>query len=195
MSFNDFMTDTIVIRKQNGEVIEGFKASVQATNIFLNRSDVLIEPLDLIERKASNGAVETYEVQDPGFNESFGGIEAHYQMRVRKLGLPEAKEKVQSITYNISGHNTRINHSSFQDNSSNTVNVGGDLREYMDALKEIVASISDTGKRQEASELLDAVEIQLVKEKPSRSVVKTLLEALPAVTGIAQLTTAILALL
>ena len=87
MSFDDFMTDSIIVRKQNGDVLEGLKASVQRDKIFLGRSNVLIEPRDLIERRMSNGAVETFEVIDPGFNEAFHGIEAHYQMSVRKLGL------------------------------------------------------------------------------------------------------------
>ncbi|MFS9669247.1 hypothetical protein, partial [Klebsiella pneumoniae] len=62
MSFDDFMTDSIIVRKQNGDVLEGLKASVQRDAVFLNRSDVLVEPRDLIERRTSNGAVETFEV-------------------------------------------------------------------------------------------------------------------------------------
>lgn len=51
MSFDDFMTDSIIVRKQNGDVLEGLKASVQRDKIFLGRSNVLIEPRDLIERR------------------------------------------------------------------------------------------------------------------------------------------------
>jgi hypothetical protein len=115
MSFDDFMTDEISVRKQNGDLLEGLKASVQRDKIFLDRSDVLIEPKDLIERRASNGAVETFEVIDPGFQEAFHGIEAHYQMSVRKLGLPEAKQRIERITYNITGHNARINNHSIDE--------------------------------------------------------------------------------
>lgn len=42
MSFDDFMTDSIIVRKQNGDVLEGLKASVQRDAVFLNRSDVLV---------------------------------------------------------------------------------------------------------------------------------------------------------
>lgn len=191
MSFDDFMTDNINVRKQNGDLLEGLKASVQSNKIFLNRSDVLIEPKDLIERRSSNGAVETFEVIDPGFNEAFHGIEAHYQMSVRKLGLPEAKRRVESITYNISGHNARINNHSV-DQSTNTVNIGADLREYIDGLRQVIQGLADAQQKQEAMEIVDAVEEQLASPKPSKTVVSTLLKALPHAASIATLASAII---
>ncbi|MBB5217577.1 hypothetical protein [Parapusillimonas granuli] len=191
MSFDDFMTDDISVRKQNGDLLEGLKASVQHNKIFLNRSDVLIEPRDLIERRASNGAVETFEVIDPGFQEAFHGIEAHYQMSVRKLGLPEAKQRIESITYNITGHNARINNHSV-DQSTNTMNIGPDLREYVDGLRQVVQSLTDAQQKRDALEVVDAVEAQLASSKPSKVVVSTLLKALPHVASIATLASAII---
>lgn len=157
MSFDDFMTDNINVRKQNGDLLEGLKASVQSSKIFLNRSDVLIEPRDLIERRSSNGAVETFEVIDPGFHEAFHGIKAHYQMSVRKLGIPEAKQRIESITYHVTGNNARINNHSV-DQSTNTVNIGADLREYIEGLRKVVQSLADAQQRQDALEIVDAVE-------------------------------------
>ena len=194
MSFDDFMTDNIMVRKQNGDVLEGLKASVQRDKIFLDRSNVLIEPRDLIERRMSNGAVETFEVIDPGFNEAFHGIEAHYQMSVRKLGLPEAKQRVESITYNITGYNARINNHSI-DQSSNTVNIGTDLSEHLDGLRQVVHSLTDGQQKQGALEIVDAVALQLASPKPSKTVVSTLLKALPHVTSIATLASAIISAL
>ncbi len=194
MPFDDFMTDNIIVRKQNGDVLEGLKASVQRNQIFLERSDVLVEPRDLIERRMSNGAVETFEVIDPGFHESFHGIEAHYQMSVRKLGLPEAKQRVESITYNITGHNARINNHSV-DQSTNTVNIGADPREYIDGLRQVIQSLTDAQQKQDALEIVDAVEVQLALPKPSKTVVSTLLKALPHVASIATLASAIISTL
>lgn len=194
MSFDDFMTDSISVRKQNGDVLEGLKASVQRDAVFLNRSDVLVEPRDLIERRTSNGAVETFEVIDPGFHEAFHGIKAHYQMSVRKLGLPEAKQRVESITYNITGHNTRVNNHSV-DQSTNTVNLGADLREYINGLRQVVQSLSDAQQRQGALEIVDAVEVQLASEKPSKTVVSSLLNALPHLASITTLASAIISAL
>ncbi len=194
MSFDDFMTDNIIVRKQSGELLEGLKASVQRDKIFLERSDVLIEPRDLIERHTSNGAVETFEVIDPGFYEAFHGIKAHYQMSVRKLGLPEAKQRVDSIIYNITGHNARINNHSI-DQSTNTVNIGTDLREYINGLRQVIQSLTDAQQKQDALEIVDAVEVQLALPKPSRTVVSTLLNALPHLASIATLASAIISAL
>src|SRR5690606_36388922 len=89
MSFDDFMTDSISILKKDGKRLTNLRASVQSQEVLINRSDILIETGDLIERTMSNGGVETFEVIDPGFQERFHGIEAHYQMKVKKLGIPE----------------------------------------------------------------------------------------------------------
>ncbi|OZI28906.1 hypothetical protein CEG14_23570 [Bordetella genomosp. 1] len=191
MSFDDFMTDDISVRKQNGDLLEGLKASVQRDKIFLDRSDVLIEPRDLIERRASNGAVETFEVIDPGFHEAFHGIEAHYQMSVRKLGLPEAKQRIESIIYNITGHNARINNHSV-DKSTNVITIGADFRDYIDGLRQVVQSLTDAKQKQDALEIVNAVEAQLASPKPSKTVVSTLLNALPHVASIATLASAII---
>lgn len=194
MSFDDFMTDTIAVRKLNGERIDGLKASVQAKKIFLERSDVLIEPGDLIERQMSNGAVETFEVIDPGFREAWSGFKAHYQMSVNKLGLPEAKRRIESITYNIVGHNARVNNHSI-DQSTNSVAVGADFREYIDALRGIIQSQVESSERHNSMEIVDAVESHLASPKPSKVVVSTLLAALPHVASIASLASAIVSAL
>lgn len=191
MSFDDFMTDSIIVRKQNGELLEGLKASVQSDKIFLERSDVLIEPRDLIERRMSNGTVETFEVIDPGFFEAFHGFQAHYQMSVRKLGLPEAKQRVERITYNITGHNARINNHSV-DQSTNTVNIGTDLREYIEGLRQIIQSLTDAQQKQDALEIVNAVEVQLASPEPSKAVVSSLLKALPNLASIVTLASAII---
>jgi len=191
MSFSDFMTDKITVRKSTGEVIDNLKASVQSNKVFLDRSDILIEPGDLIERKMSNGGVETFDVIDPGFQEAFHGIDAHYQMKVKKLGLPEAKQRTQTITYNITGHNARINHDSV-DNSTNSVNIGVELQEYLTALRQIVETIDDTIQKREAAEILDSVESQLAMPKPSKTVISVLLSALPHIASISSLASAII---
>ena len=91
MPFDDLMNDIVKVLKQDGVIISDIKSSVQKDKIFIQRSDILIETGDLIQRSMSNGAEETYKVIDPGFHEKFHGIPAGYQMDVIKLGLPEAK--------------------------------------------------------------------------------------------------------
>lgn len=186
MTFSDMLNDNVTLLKRNGDRVEGIKASVQAKNIFINRSDILIETGDLIQRNMSNGGEETYEVIDPGFHESFHGIEAHYQMTHRKLGLPEAKAAVQSITYNISGANARVNNHS-TDNSVNTVNINPNVAEHISMLRQEVKRLVPDQEQQPALEVVDAIEGQFESNAPSKVVVKTLLGALPSAGSIASI--------
>ena len=186
MTFSDMLNDNVTLLKKNGDRVEGIKASVQSKKIFINRSYILIETGDLIQRKMSNGGEETYEVIDPGFHESFGSIEAHYQVTHRKLGLPEAKAAVQSITYHISGPNARVNNHS-TDNSVNTVNINPDVAEHISMLRHEVKRLLPDNEQQSALEVVDAIEGQFESSSPSKVVVKTLLGALPSAGGIASI--------
>ena len=187
MPFNDLLTDTVSLLKQNGEAVDGIKASVQKDKIFIQRSDLLIESGDLMRRVMSNGAEETYKVISPGFREKFHSIPAGYQMDVHKLGLPEAKSAMQNITYNISGTNNRVNQNS-TDNSINIASLSSDIQGYLDALRDEVKNLGLTQDEEIASyEVIDAVETQFKSEKPSKTVVKTLLSALPNAASIASI--------
>lgn len=195
MPFDKLMTDTVKVLKQDGEIISDIKSSVQKDKIFIQRSDILIETGDLIQRSMSNGAEETYKVRDPGYHEKFHGIPAGYQMDVIKLGLPEAKAAVQHITYNISGTNNRINQHS-TDNSVNIVTSSPELQEYIAALRNEIGRLSLPKEEQLASyEVIDAVEAQVESGKPSKAVVKTLLNGLPNAGSIAAIGSFIVSLL
>lgn len=195
MSLDDLMTDTVNVLSQSGKRIENIKASVQKNKIFIQGSDMLIESGDLIHRTMSNGAEETYEVIDPGFHEEFHGISAGYQMDVTKLGIPEAKSAVQHITYNISGTNNRLNQNS-TDNSVNIFNIHPDLQEHIEALRNEIKGLDlPEGETAAFYEVIDAVEAQMTSEKPSKTVVKTLLDGLPNVGSIASIGSFIVSLL
>ena len=71
MPFKALLTDTVSLIKQDGTTVDGIKASVQTNKIFIQGQKPLIESGDLIQRKMSNGAEETFEVIDPGFHEKF----------------------------------------------------------------------------------------------------------------------------
>ncbi|EJG0635939.1 hypothetical protein C4G38_RS23010 [Vibrio parahaemolyticus] len=196
MPFSDMMKDKIQVLKSDGTTSPEMNASVQSKGIYLMRSDFLVEPHDLIQRVMSNGGTETFKVIDPGFHEGMGGaIPAHYQMKVQKLGLPEAEKAVQSITYNISGANARVNNNS-TDNSTNVVNINNDLQEALSALKSEVErlNISDS-EREEAYEVVDAIDAQCQNEKPSKVVVNALVKSLPAAASISSIGSLIVSLL
>lgn len=194
MSFESLLTDRVSVLKSDGSRFENIAASVQSTKVFINQATPLIEPGDLIVRKMSNGGEETMRVIDPGFHEQFHGIPAGYQITVEKLGLPDAKKAVQSITYNVHGNNARINHQSF-DNSVNFVQgsdeVGNLIAELRQAIEKAGLSASD---KAEASDIVEAVEAHFKSSKPKRSVVAAMLAALPDVASIATTISALISL-
>jgi hypothetical protein len=195
MNISELMNDTVDLLKGNGTKVSGLRASVQRTKIFMDAGKLLIESGDLIQRRMSNGAEDTYQVIDPGFHEAFGGIPANYQMEVKKLGIPEAKQAVQSITYNITGHNTRINQNSL-DNSTNVVHIDARATKYLAALRTEIdrLQVSDQEKTT-ANEVLDSVEEQFKSAKPKKSVVSALLNLLPHVANITSIIADIVGLL
>jgi hypothetical protein len=191
MPFADMMNDTIDLLKSDGTRRTGLKASVQKSKVFMDANDILVEPQDLSIRKMSNGAEETYRVIDPGFYEEFHGIKAHYQMEVQKLGLPEAKSAVQSITYNSTGNNARVTQNSI-DNSTNVVQIDARAIQYVEALrKEIDGSYLSASEKAEANEVLDEVDSAFRSGNPKRSVVTALLKALPQVANVASIVSAL----
>ena len=196
MSISDLMTDTVKVLKKNGEVIEQVMASVQKNKIFIGRADVLIESGDLIQQSMSNGAEETYKVIDPGFHEKFHSIPAGYQMDVKKLGLPEAKSAVQHRTYNISGTNNRVNQNSVDNSLNNSINISSELSTNILVLRKEIKNIGLSETEQMTSnEIIDTVEAEFKKEKPSKTVVEALLNALPKAGNIASIGSLIVSLL
>lgn len=189
--FEELLNDTISLRKKNGDCFYPIKASVQRNKIFIDRSDILIETGDLITRKMSNSGEETYEVIDPVFHENFHGIPAHYQIDVKKLGVPQAKEAIQNITYNISGKITRFNQNSV-DLSTNTVNVKQELINHVNDLR---AEVKRLELSKEVVELVNAIEGQVYSEDPSKSVVSSLINSLPKLGNIASICSLIIAAL
>jgi hypothetical protein len=195
MPFDDMMNDTIDLLKSDGTKKAGLKASVQRNKVFMAAKGALVEPHDLIIRRMSNGAEETYRVIDPGFHEDFHGIQAHYQMEVHKLGLPEARSAVQSITYNITGNNARINQNSV-DNSTNTVQIDARAIQYIEELrKEIDGSGLSNSEKTEAHEIVDEVDSAFRSGNPKKSVVTAMLKALPHVANVASIASAIASLI
>lgn len=188
------MTDTVSVLKQNGQTFEGIKASVQSDKIFIQGTEPLIEIGDLIRRKMSNGAEEAFRVLDPGFHEKFHSIPAGYQMRVVKLGVPEAAKAIQNITYNITGHNARINQNSV-DNSTNVVSVNPDVVELLVALRNEISRMDLSPEQMRAaSELLDTAEAQIQGGKPSKPVLSAVLKALPHAANVTAIVSSLLSM-
>ncbi len=191
MAFGRLHRDTVTLVKRNGSTIEGIKASVQSRKIFIlvmhMPGKTVIEPGDFIQRRMSTGGEETFEVINPAFYEKRGGIPANYQIEVRRLGIPEARDRIQQITYNVSGTNARINQNSV-DRSINVVAsdpvVAGKLEEIR---LEIIKLVEDENQRKDALSLVDAVAAQFTSDSPNRAAVNVLIKALPAVGNVASI--------
>lgn len=193
MSFSNMMNDQLLLRKQNGEVVEGIKSAVTPNKIITERYDIQIESGDLLVRKLPSGLEETFKIIDPVFYQGFSGISSGYNISYKKLGIPEAETEVKNITYNFHGNNARVNNDSV-DNSTNIVNMGSEISEHIELLRnEVNRLIQDKTEKSDALDVVDAIEGQLTSKKPSKIVVKTLLSALPHAGSIASVGSFLLA--
>jgi len=193
MGITALMRDKVSIQKKNGQLLSGIAAAVTGDTIVTQGADVLIEPGDLVLRKMSNGGEETFEVIDPGFHEGLDSIPPGYVMRVRKLGLPEAKAAMQNITYNVTGPNARVNHHSV-DNSSNTVNYNSEAAELIAALRVEIGRLAlPEAEKAGALDVVDAIESQVTSGTPSKAVMKALLDGLPHAASIVTIAQALAA--
>ena len=188
MPFSELMNDNVSLVKKSGERVDNIQASVQVKNIFIDRSDILIETGDLIQRKMSNGAEETYEIIDPGFHEGLFDIPAGYQMTHKKLGLPEAKKAVQNITYNNSINIHGDNHGSTIAGNNNTINNSEFNQKFTQLTQEIQRSnienknqiIQELNERKE-----DKIELQayLIKLLPITADIATIVSVIGGLLG------------
>lgn len=192
MSFAEFMNDTFDLLKQNGEKHYDIKALFDKSKIHMNNTKIFIEPGDIVQRKLSNGGIETYKVIDPHFHEGLGSIDSFYEIDVQKLGVPEAKQAIHNITYNINSTNTKIN----QNSIDNSINISIDDSEVLHLInklkKEIIDQSLTTDEKDNANEIIDGIEAEFKSEKPKKSIIKALLSSLPTVGDIASISSLIL---
>lgn len=181
-----FDRDKVDLKKVDGSGANGIVANVAGSDLIVIRSNkYIIDVGDLLTRKLSNGGEETYQVIDPKYYETTPGSSGpHYQLKVKKLGVPEARAAFQHIVYNVTGNNARVNVDSV-DNSTNIVNVHA-VGEQIEVLRKEIEKLDVSPvTKTESLEVLDAVEEHLVKDKkPKRSVVMALLDSLPKVASI-----------
>ncbi|TON79371.1 hypothetical protein CGH48_25270, partial [Vibrio parahaemolyticus] len=74
------------------------------------------------------------------------------------------------------------------DNSTNVVNENSAVAEHIDLLRaEINRLVQSTQEKQDALEIVDAIEGQFSSDKPSKAVVNTLISSLPHAGSIASI--------
>lgn len=131
----NLMNEVIVLRKQDGTEIREIQANVQRGKIFIADGTVPLEEGDTLIRQLPNGMTESYIVEDRGYYATIGGIQAHYQTKVRREGTTPGGRS--PTVWNVSGANARVNINS-QDNSTNIItitpqNVIAELRKAIEA--------------------------------------------------------------
>jgi hypothetical protein len=191
-SFDDLMTDRIIVKRQDGSESPELNAVVSRNGIHTDYSG-LIEAGDLIIRKMSNGGQETYKVIDPGFHEPFHSFPAHYQMEVVNLSRAQFDREVSQITYNINGDNNRINNNS-TDNSNNWSHRSEAFKLYDRLQNEVLAQpLLDEPEFYAAA--LTAIRQQLEAEKPNKKMIEKMIGMLPHAANVATIGSLLLGLL
>ena len=115
--FSGMLNDRVTLVKKDGTVArENISAMVQPKTIFMKDATLPIAPGDRLLRTIPSGLVEEYVVIDPGFHSRMGGIDAHFQTKVKRSDAPVSD--IKTIVNNIQGENAKVNIGSI-DNSSN----------------------------------------------------------------------------
>jgi hypothetical protein len=130
--FDELMPDTMTIHKPDGKTLEEVRGQVSGNQIIVMDGLLVIEVGDIAERRASNGLRDFFEVTDPGFHESVAGIDAHYQMRVRRISagdfqMTQKKAAASSVEEGLSSSGRKTAIRIFISHSSADVQVAKDL--------------------------------------------------------------------
>ncbi|WP_430250638.1 hypothetical protein [Neorhizobium sp. DAR64860/K0K1] len=159
--FDDFPKSDFHIVGSDGMPKGSVKGIYSAKSITVFDATARIESGDELRRKIPNGTEEAFEVLDPQFHEEFGGIPAHFQVKINRKGAFQPGTGG-NYTIQMNGHNARFNlHST--DNSTNTVN---DNRVFTELKTAISEHITDNTAR--ASLLKSVDEMSAAKaDKPS----------------------------
>lgn len=184
MSLKDCMNDKILIVKSNNKQYGPIKAYVTWEDIITYDVDIRIDAGDLLIRKLSNGGEETYTVLDPRFSEGDERRERQYRLIVRKKGIiKERPSSSASAHYHIEGDHNRFNLNS-TDNSVN-IHYFLPIQEQIEKLLDEIRKLNDEEyKKSEWIEIVEAIRNNAMSEKPSKTVIKTLLGALPPLASL-----------
>jgi AbiTii-like protein len=104
----------------------------------------------------------------------------------------EEKSNASNITYNFNGDNARINNNS-TDNSTNIIYNNPEVIKQLNALRDEINKLENNSK--ESLEIIETIEDQLKSKQPNKTIVKSLLGALPQIANIMTIGTAILSFL
>lgn len=89
MNIKAFPTETVILHKQNGIIINNIVALVDPDHFTIDDASVFIEEGDFFERILPNGLKEYYKVLERGFYKGTLNVPDHYQTQVEKIDKNE----------------------------------------------------------------------------------------------------------
>lgn len=85
--FSQFNNDTIrIISKDKSKTSSDFKVNFTQGKIDVFATDIDITKGDFLERDLPGNRKEIYEITDVTYNEKFMTFDAHYVLRIKKIG-------------------------------------------------------------------------------------------------------------
>lgn len=161
--FNQLMTDTLTLRKPNGQVFENIRACVAGKGILIEDVRLPIESGDKLTRSLPSGLTEEFVVDDPGFHERFSGMAAHFQVKVRRVGSERRPPQVQNVFYGPIG--------SLAQNSqhfSQTASIGVQSQDLTRLISELATHLGelnlDPRQKQRAEAQIATLKLELAGE-------------------------------
>lgn len=146
--FDDFPKSTLEVISPDGAVRVSAEGIFAGDTIVIHDASVRVFTGDEIRRRLPNGSDEVFTVDDPRFYDAFGGIPAHFQIKVSRKGAFPHRQGGHFI--NVSGTNARVtfgNDFSVNHASVNTV---------QDAIQAVQAQVEDLEARARLVEALEA---------------------------------------
>lgn len=159
----NMMKEELSFLKADGSgQVDGIKGLVTGNKLITFDTSLPVQPNDRFLRNLPSGLVEEYIVENPRFQQALTGMEAHFQVDIRRSDAPVAS--AQTVINNINGDNARINMNSV-DNSHNVSITNSEtavFQQLRDAL--IGAELEDS----ESTQILAAIEaMEASKDTPA----------------------------
>jgi ElaB/YqjD/DUF883 family membrane-anchored ribosome-binding protein len=158
-SFRRTLRDTVSLIKANGQRYNNIKAFVQPNMIFIADASLPIEEGDKLTRELPNGLEESYLVLDRGYYSPVQGMDAHYQVKVRKETTISRRQPTTTIGTLVAGD--QINLSDIQQSS---VSIKSRLENASQSIGSLTSATQS--ERDEVAQLVDKLS-EALQQVPS----------------------------
>lgn len=193
------MNDVLILLKNGKEEGSPLKGSVQEKEIYVVFPKSTIDRGDVLKRNILNGE-ELFLVEESHYQQGLHGIPAHYKLKTKKINsMDEVGRKDKSPEGAI--HQTinigTLNAQNSQVGNGNVMTIYSQEidKKILELIEEIKKQNFSQEEEKEYLEIVEAVKEQLQKEAPKKSIVKSLLGALPTLGNIATIASFIVSLM